>query len=236
MAFPEIIDADTQQGSQTSNATSWTVTYPTNVVAGDLLVMFVGYDGTGTVNANAAGWLIIENWSNGTGAVRMAALGKVADGSESGTFTLSSSASEQGRWCAMRIPVGTHFGNASVSFNVFGNPTQDEEGTSAAPTGGASLNAGSARDYLWIVGFAWDSTPTWVSDPSGYTYRSYHGTSGGSNGAGLAVSARQLNASSEDPGAGSISASEQWTGAVICVVPATPGVPRFTPYPQLLAH
>src|SRR4051812_25221320 len=108
MAFPTIQTADTKSGTVAANATSWTFTYPTNIAAGDLLLAFVASDGGGCYDGTAlsfpAGWVVVaasrDSVSNN---VSFALAAKIALGSETGTFTVTVRASEQGAWRVFRI-------------------------------------------------------------------------------------------------------------------------------------
>src|SRR5512135_1271580 len=97
MAFPTVQTADTKNGTVTSNSSSWTLTYPTNIAAGDLLIAAVATDGNSATGTFPAGWVKASQYAAGIAAY-IHINKKLADGSESGTFTFSVGASEQGAW------------------------------------------------------------------------------------------------------------------------------------------
>lgn len=234
MTFPAVAAADSKSGTVTSNSTSWTLTYPTNIAVGDLLLMFAGVDGNTSVSSLPAGWI---STSNGSSPVSNLLAKKSATGSETGTFTLSISASEQGAWRVIRIPAAQWEGTLGTTW--FAAASTDGAVQSVAGTGGASTspNSGSldpfnwdAEDTLWVSFGGSDSTVTWTGFPANYTQEDHvtagghTATSGGATGAGLGVAYRQLNASSEDPGAFTLSASEDWIVTTLAIRPATAAV------------
>lgn len=228
MAFPSVSAADTQSGTQTSNATAWTVTYPTNLASGDLILLMVGRDGTGATNS-ATGFTVIQGQNDGDNtACRVIVMAKVSDGTETGTFTFTTT-SEQGCWRTNRITGWFGAGGglsadgdgiSSIQWaNAGTSPSANPEVTSLDPTNWA------AEDTLWIAVSACDGTSTYTGFPTNYTQHD-HATagghaqsSGGAGGAGLGVAYRKLNASSEDPGNFTISASEEWVGVTLGVRP-----------------
>src|SRR5512146_2369511 len=105
MAFPTIADADTKTGTVTANSTSWTLTYPTNIAAGDLLIAMVASDGDQTTHGTwPSGWITDEA---SPGATSLIIAAKKAVGSETGNFSVTGLASEQGAWRVVRIPAAT---------------------------------------------------------------------------------------------------------------------------------
>jgi len=230
MTFPSVSSADSKSGTVTSNSTSWTLTYPTNIVANDLLLAYIGADGTPTATWPA-------NWVSDLRTTSANALHvgkKKADGSETGNFTVTMSASEQGAWRVIRIPasqwegtlgttwinIGSTEGSVSWDRTITGSPSSSPDPPSTDPA-----NWGT-EDTLWIALAASDSTVTYSTFPTNYTQEDHTtagghaSTSGGANGAGLAVAYRQLNAASENPGTFGLSGSEDWAAATIAVRPA----------------
>ena len=251
MAFPTI--ATSAVGDQTSNSTSWTITYPSSIASGDLLLVIISSDGTATASDAATGFTLVRAAVDGdTAANKIVIFEKIADGTETGTFTYTNSGSEQGSWLALRI---TGWYGSGLPANGAGQ--QDGDGMSIVSYAPAATSPGTAilvgvsggamnpanwdvEDTLWIACGAWDSTPTATAKDANYTYPTgMPRTSGGAGGAGLAVSYRENAVASEDPGDYTISASENWVSAFIAVRPAAAAVtrvPYFQPYTQLLAH
>ena len=87
MPFPQIVDADTQSGTQATNATTWTLTYLTNLQAGDLVLAFVAINSDATGGTFPGGWVTAAQTTGG-GACRCYFSKKKALGTETGTFTV----------------------------------------------------------------------------------------------------------------------------------------------------
>lgn len=220
--FPFIVDQDTQQNTVIANSTTWTLTYPTNIAAGDLLLIFVATDGTST--PSATGFVIVSGTNQG--AVCGAVLAKVAAGSETGTFTLTV-ASEQGAWLVYRIPAASWYGGTINPANMGSGSDSDGlsayvvwSGSSANPDAG-SVNPANwdVENTLWIGMVAADTSRLVNAFPANYVNGNYQ-ASGGSNGATLGYARRQNAAASEDAGSWTISASDDWVAGTVAVRPA----------------
>lgn len=240
MTFPAIADSDTTSGTVTSNSTSWTLTYPTNLAAGDLIAFVMATDGAPTVSTTEG----FSLYSDATGtAVRWQVLLKIADGTETGTFTATISASEQGAWRGWRITswFGSGLPNStpitsSATANGTGVAIRSITGASTTPDPGSTNPSDwDIEDTLWLAIAAIDTSRT-VSDWPDTTTDNGSSVSGGAGGATLAWCRFESAAASWDPTTFTISASDDWGTAVIAVRPAPARVPRFTSYPQLLAH
>lgn len=248
MAFPTVAAADSKSGTQTSNSTSWTGTFPTNIAVDDLLILFVSCDGAST-SASATGFSAIININSG--ATGGTLLMKKAAGTETGTFTITISASEQGCWRCIRIPAATWFAGtitaADTSTDSYESSGSAATGTTNAPNP-PSVNPvdWDVEDTLWIAWCGWDSTPTMSTFPTNYTQEDHTtagghtATSGGAGGAGLAVAYRQNAVASEDPSAFGLSGADNWVAMTLAIRPAAAaaaGNPPYTnPYPPLLAQ
>ena len=233
MAFPSL--RSDFANTQTSNSSSWTLTYDSltiqdgggsTIVAGDLIMINIGRDGS-TGTGAITDYSLIFNQANGT-ACRGLTFVKVATGSESGTFTYSPGASEQGAW---RIAViKDWWGTIATGVEVNTVVT----GTSANPDPG-SLNPTNwdVEDTYWRALCAWDDgRPNVTTFPTNYTLFQNSDASGGSGGAGLGGATRTNAVASEDPsaftktGTGSGSA---WVAWVVAIRPAAPAAyqPRY---------
>jgi hypothetical protein len=231
VTFPSARSA--HAGVQAANSTSWTLTYPISgeildggadtVVAGDLIVINIGRDGT-TGTGSISGYGLNFNVAGGT-ACRGLTFTKVADGTETGTTSFAPGASEQGAW---RITVYKDWwGTIATGFAVSTGAT----GASANPDPD-TLNPASwdVEDTLWRAVCAYDDgRPTISAFPSGYTLNQDGDASGGSGGAGLGGASLQNAVASENPdtftktGTGS---TADWVAWTIAVRPAAPPPPR----------
>lgn len=228
MAFPTIQTADTKNGTVTSNSSSWTLTYPTNLANGDLILAFVAADGAPSFSW-PAGW--IRRDTNAT-AVAMAMAWKISDGTETSTFTLTLGASEQGGWRIFRITgwFGSGIptsGNWTAQVNADGTAlAAPAQGTNAAPDPG-SLNPANwdVEDTLWFAGCAVDTSRTISVWPLADNQTA--DVSGGAGGATLGLCTINSAVSSLDPGTFTISASDDWLAATVAVRPAATAAQIF---------
>jgi hypothetical protein len=234
MAFPAIQTADTKNGVVTVNSTSWTLTYPTNLVAGDLILAFVATDGDNdTTPTWPAGW--IATAQSGTAAVTALAAKKVSVGTETGTFTLTLPASEQGGWRIFRITgwqgtIGTTF---SVNNDGTGGAVQGGTASSAtANPDPPSYNPGlwDVEDTLWFAVCAVDTSRTISVYP--LADNNTADVSGGAGGATLGVCSTNSAVASLDPGTFTVSSSDDWQCFTVAIRPV--GSLIYNPAP--LAH
>lgn len=238
MAFPTISDADTKSGTVTTNSASWTLTYPTNIAAGDLLLAFVASDGNPTETWPGS-WIRLCK-GNGGGAAIIMVGGLVASGSETGNFTLSLSASEQGGWRVYRVPTSSWFGGlptleddhtaTGLDTNRVGN------GTNQNPNP-PNLDPGqwATEDTLWIAGCGIDASRTISVFP--LADRNTADVSGGSGGATLGLCTAESAVSSLDPGTFTSSAADDWGAVTVAIRPAAAAAgnpPYRNPMVQLL--
>ena len=246
MAFPILQTADTTNGTVTTNASTWTLTYPTNVAAGDLLLAFIAHDGgtytgaqpipneiPGTVRpAFPSGWTVraegdTQLITNGTVIVTLAMAYKISDGTETGNFsiTINNSDTEQGGWRVFRI---TNWrGSSSGITQIFAGSSGT---TSSTPNPPSLTPSWGADDTLWVAAMAADTSRTISVYPTSYGTTSAD-VSGGNAGATLGVAFRSLNAASEDPGTFTISASDDWSACTVAIQGPPPSIPWIVGIP-----
>lgn len=232
MAFPVVQTSDAQSGVVTSNSTSWSLTYPTNLANGDAIVAFIGRDGGTGVGTWPSGWVAVE--INATATCLVYAK-KLSDGTETGSFNVTGLPSEQGGWRTLRITnwegtIGTSFGVGAGAAS--GSVQTTAGGTATGASSSPDIPSGNpanwdVEDTLWIAACAVDTSRTFSAWPSGYSPgdNTWDNVSGGANGASLSVQYRTNAAASEDPGAWTISASDDWAVALIAVRPAAAATP-----------
>jgi len=236
--YPQVMPNDTKDGTQTSNSTSWTLTYPTNIAAGDLLLAFVATDGNPTVSSGSINW----RRASGNGNACSIATGfRKCDGSETGNFTLTLSASEQGAWRIFRISAGTwedHFSQAgtwdassgdSLAFSAFG-----ASGATSTPDPPSVSPGWGSLDILWFATIGVDTSRTISAYPSNMADRNTADVSGGSTGATLGLALSNTAASSLDPATFTISASDDWGADTVAVKPVVSAT-TVTTYAQAQA-
>ena len=236
MAFPTIQTADTTNGTVTSNSSSWTLTYPTNLVSGDLILAFVATDGNTSSSAPTppafpAGW---TDTSNSESAVTLIAGAKISNGSETGTFSLSLGASEQGGWRIFRISgwygSGANLGDSGAEIDQDGiakRSTNDIGGSSTPDPPSCNPANWDVEDTLWFAVMAADTSRTISAYP--YASNNSADVSGGAGGATLGICTTESAAASVDPGTFTISASDDWVTYTVAVRPAAVSSTVFPP-------
>lgn len=204
MAFP-VVQARASGASGTSNVTSHSITLPSGVVAGDLLIVVFSSDGSPTVSTTSNGWVVlsqlVQSGLQTTGAV----LSKRATGSDA--LTVTTSFLEQSSHISLRISDGAVRTVASAN----GDSTNSDP---------PSCNPAITDDYLWIATRGGDVSTGFINAtaaPSNYSNLTTKDASG-VLGAATATAERSLNASSENPGTFT-SGDEQWVCFTIAVAP-----------------
>lgn len=198
MAFPTI--AAIEPSVQGSNVTTHPLAYCTGITAGQLLIAEFVNDGSSTV-AFPDGWEQIFSTANGS-AVRLSFYKKVADGSESGTFNVTTSAAQHSAAVVFRVP------DAEVA--TVATPATGSGSEADVP----NCNPGSSEDYLWVGSAGYDNRYRLTSDyaPSDFTGQATVGShaSNTTDSCFLYLATRQLAASSLNPGAFNSDREEEW--------------------------
>lgn len=221
MAFPTI--QATNESSTNTAGTSHTVSLPTGITAGDLLIVFFAIGSTAaTVNA-LTGWteLVDAGVANGT-----VILCRTADGTEGASIILTTSASTRDASISYRISDAENVATRTPELSTVAT------GTSTAPNPTTCTPTGGAKDYLWIAQFSNGGEEadddTWVtSAPAGYTglLQKSCGTVGTNLGGMCATASMTANAASEDPGAFTQVASLAWRAFTVAIHPIIPVPP-----------
>jgi hypothetical protein len=216
--------AATNTSATTTASTSHTVSLPTGISSGNLLIaMLSGYYGSGGTGVDISwpsGWTEFFEQDADSGTLHLAVAGayRQADGTEGASITVTTNLSVLAAHNSYRItgaanPATQPPQAAAVSYTSAGNTIDPP---SLTPTGGA-------KDYLWLAVAGWRRTGVnYSSGPTNYTNR-IEGNSGGyANGTKLDSFMRSLNASSENPGAITLNSStpEVRAGVTIAVHPA----------------
>lgn len=208
MAFPTVAASNTSVQSSATN--SHTISLPSGIQAGDLLIIFFTYPISGLANA-LSGWTKLKEYYGSGDVFGTNVYYRVADGTEGSTVTITTTGNFQSAHASYRIT--GHGGNPEVSTGATSTGSTTPDPDSLTPSGGA-------KDYLWIAHAGAPGAVTFSAYPTNYgsnqlTIRS--NTSG--NTATVAVATRNLNASSEDPGTFTISGSVRWVALTIAVPP-----------------
>lgn len=175
----------------TADETSLVVPQPSGVQVGDLLFVPVSADGGPTLTGSA-GWVKLgqdDQFATVTGA----GFWRIADGTASDTFTLSSTVAE-----SMVGVMGCARGVTNASMAIGSNLAYDPPSHTPASQG-----------RLWVAAAATDNSNTLVSGPANYSDVVSDTEGGAGSRSTLAAAVRVIEAGTEDPGAFAFSISEQ---------------------------
>ena len=211
--FPVI--AGTSNGTHLAG-TSNTVTLPGSIASGNLLLLVYANDGNAT--ASSAGWTELATDVSGT-AVRLTVFGRIADGAEGASMTMTTSASERGAWRCSRI---TGWKGGALTTNEIATGTANGNSDTMDPPS-LSPSWGSTKN-LWLAmaakdeGLVDDIVATWPTDYTS-TGQAYDDSV---NGVNLAWGQRDREIGTENPSAFvNVSAKPfAWVAMTIAVRPA----------------
>jgi hypothetical protein len=232
MAFPQVQDADTKTGSVTADSTSWTLTYPTSLVNGDLILAIIAASDVPGITF-PAGFTDVTAVFGFDGLVRLWGAAKKSDGTETGDFTATLSTAEQGVWRVLRIT--GWYGDSATWGNSVAESNTEVTGNSTSPSPGANdpTNWGT-EDTLWIALCAHDTGTTSVTAwPTFYDAGQISQNSGTTDGAGLGLARRENAVASEDADNFTLSTIERWGATTLAVRPAVASVDAMLPVPLL---
>jgi len=176
--------------------------YPSDIDAGDILLLSVANDGNRS-------WTVPATWSklrggNSGGAVDANWFYRYADGTETGNtadFTLSSGEPTVGVMLAIR--------GCNREFALTDNTPAT--GTSSTPNPSSGKVPKESRNRLVLAYAMWDHNDTFSSYPTNFTGIAGFSSGTGSGDCGTAAAYREVSGTSaEDPGTFGISGSEEW--------------------------
>lgn len=182
---------------------------PASIVAANLLVAVVGaFGGSGT--GAISGWTPLFAWTNNN-SCSLGAFGKIAAGSDTGTFTYGSAADI--------AAITYQFSGWSGSLADITASVVNDGFVSGYPNPPNHVPTPGAQDYIWLIAGNANGAPTYTA-PANYTNLTQvaQGTS-----CKLVTANRSLNASSEDPAAFSGNSTPSTpVGATIAIPPVIP--------------
>lgn len=212
MAFP--IVSGVQTSSQTLNTTTSVVTLPANVAAGDLIVAVIGADSGASTMTWPAPWVKLKDEAVSTTA--RASIGYlIASGGETSVSVTHSS--ERSNHIAARI-TGWH-GTTAPEISAIAT------GNSISPNADSVAASWGSDDNLFIVTTITDDSAAAfpiTAWPTSYTDNQTSNQTA-SSAAKVGFATRNLAAASDDPGAFTLTTSEQWNAYTIVVRPAAAG-------------
>lgn len=211
--IPLITVVATGTFSDAADATSHAANLPAplgGILENDLLIAVSGMDGN-TSHSWPAGWTELVD-ANSVPVSRAAAY-KRAEGGETGTITVNTSASEGGgililcvRHAHLTTAPEANIGAAS--------------GASANPNPASANPAGwDIENTLWIPAAANDGNVALTAGVSGYGANLANARWANASGAGISIAYRRIIAASEDAGSFTLAASEDWLAHMIAVRP-----------------
>lgn len=215
MAFPQVAATNTSL-EDAGNVTSHTVSLPSGIVSGNLLIVGFNTDGQESVTW-PTGWTEIFEGIAASSQCTLAIAYRQADGGEGSTIIVTTGTSERSAHWSYRIT--DHEAPATQAPQASGGAT----GTSASPDPDSLTPTGGAKDYLWIAVEGHDRDKTTDAFPTNYDSNQVNTAGAGAGSAGVAAATDEVNAVSEDPGAFTISATEEWVTATVAVHPAAAG-------------
>ena len=206
---PEVVGIE---NTISSSGTTPSITLPSGISSGDVIVIFVGVDGTPTASITGFSQDIaaVGGWA---ASATYYVFSKTADGTEGSSVTLSISASEVVCASAWVITNANDVAFSAVATNA-GSVNPDSP----------SLTSGfGAVPTFWISSFATDNgTPTITAYPSGY--ENGQSLSGGANFGSprLGVSSTVASVATEDPPAYTISEAHNWVAVTVAIGTSAP--------------
>lgn len=197
-----------------TSVTSMPVTMPASIASGDLLTAFVEVRNAGTYSTVPTGWTSFLSQAGGGATGKLDGFYKIAAGTESGTTpTWIASTGTTATWQVVRT-TNWHGTTPPEATTASGDATAANP-PSLTPSWGA-LNT------LWlaVAGHAAISAAAFTAAPANYNNFLNTGASTGGSAVSLATSYRDLNATSEDPGAFTAGGSNRfWAAATVAIRP-----------------
>ncbi len=212
MAFPEV---NARASSiENTNVTSHTVTLPSGILPGDLLIVWFVADQNPSIDI-PAGWIQLKQRGDGGANVKTILFYRDADGTEGATITVTTSLTQHSAHRAWRI--SGHDKQTSVAL-------ADSGGTSANPDSPVLGPSGGGKEFLWLAVYGADGANDATVYPTNYTDTFYLETASAdpANSCSLGVAERKFGTDSENPSAFTIDASENWVATTIAIYPAPP--------------
>lgn len=211
MAFPQVTTVGAVYSSATASKTTHDIAVPASVASGDLLLVVAAIDGiAGTPSMPGFTVLIHDTGSS----QRLWVAYKIADGTESGTITLTTPIEQCG--AQMWRITAWHGTAAPEGASVDGGSSASEDPPSLTPSWGSA-------DTLWIACFAINGghggITTWSLPDNQYQLDS----TGSSGSVGFAVCSDELAQATLDPVTFVSSAGQFWTSGTIAIRPSAGG-------------
>jgi hypothetical protein len=223
-ALAEIPQVITRAKNSVGSSTTHNITLPSGIAAGDLIVIFSTFRGTGQDDSWPGGWDNRSDVDCPTSICWQNVYTRLADGTEGATVTVTTTSSRKSNHVAMRVT-----GQATSGTVVEVGTTT---GNSNAPNPPNLAPAGGAKDYLWIAGFgmAQGSIEGSVTPPAFFINTQFQSNSTGSE--TTAASTEMMNrVASFNPAAFATGQTGNHVALTMVVYPNA----DFADYPSLAA-
>jgi len=200
MAFPTVAGVG-RGGSANLAVDNIDIVFDAVPDSGDLLVILLGVDGLLTATF-PDGYTAFPGMPEVSSTFTLNMVYRVCDGSEAASINVTFSGSDQATYQAYRIT--GHAGTAPTGCTPAAAATDSPDPPLCDP--------GSSAERLWLAVFGLNNSVITVSSyPSNYT----NGITDASSGARVGSARRELEASSEDPGVFTLSASQSWVSYTV---------------------
>lgn len=190
-----------------SSVTTHNVTLPSGISAGERLLVIFSTGGDAMPSAVPSGWERVGQDRNGTlGSSRSITIfTRIADGSEGSTLPVTVATAQQASALSCRLRGAK---SVQAAFST---------GSSTSPNPPSLTPTQPVRRRLWLAAAAVRSSSNPSAIPTDYSSANYASNNGGN--LRTAAASRTVLASSQDPSAFTIAASDSWACATIAIQP-----------------
>lgn len=204
-------------GAETvSAATTHSVSLPSSIRHGDLLVVWMSFDGAPTItwdDTTAGTWTQQYETVHSGSAVTGVCYAKVADGTEdSKILSVTTAPGKQSVFRA--VAYDTWFGTLAEGLEV----ATPAEGTDDSPDPPAAYGWSPEMPTSFVSVCHYDGAATVAAYPTNYALNEYNDISGGGAGCGLGTVRRELTTHlGDDPGVFTLSGAEEWLASTVAI-------------------
>lgn len=169
-------------------------------------------------------WVELDSQVGGGTVGELTLFYKEVDGSEGASATWTASVGTTAVWHVRNIP--DWHGTTVPESDTSSGDSSAADPPNLTPSWGAETTM-----WLAIAGHAAATTSAWSAGPSNYSGFQVDGASSGGGAVSIASAYRELNASSEDPGAFTVDGSNRfWAAATVAIRPAGGAAPNTRRY------
>ncbi len=195
-----------------ARATSHNISWPSGISSGELIVCLLATEVASETVTWPAGWTVFKTDSTNNPRVELAWY--EADGTESGTFTVTTATDSK------KVAANTY--RISGAADPDTTPPECSSGATATSVNAnpdSLTPAGGSKPYMWLALAAWWSSVTVTEEPSGYLNHLISHNTGGFGDTMMTSAQQGIEASSEDPGTFT-NLSAQWKAFTVAIYPA----------------